>query len=137
MRDFLHVNKLQHFLEWCENLNIPIREGRGNYQEAQVYWQGGWHAIYKRANTHAGNETVHLTVPKQLQNLVKKYVYSTVDLSTVVTGRVQSKEPNLSNPPRNISYNCEAIPGCGDCTVCREVKIEHTEQEDDGVVPWD
>lgn len=74
-RDLLHVSRLAEFLKWCQEVKqLQTREGRGDYQLAQIQPRGSkdWHVLYSRIHMPE-----HVTVPDPLVPLVCNFIRST------------------------------------------------------------
>jgi hypothetical protein len=71
-RDLLHKTKLEDFKKWCDEMGIPHRPGKGDWQVLQVCVEFfGWKVIHKRIDMPE-----HLTVDERLIPLVHKFIDS-------------------------------------------------------------
>lgn len=68
-RALLHISKLDQFRDWLTAQGIESRDGRGDYQVAQVkLTDGQWACVYSR------NEMPeHFTTDKRLDRLVQRF----------------------------------------------------------------
>ena len=68
-RCYLHKNKLEEFKNWLNEMDVPNRPGKGDYQVLQVMVDlHSWKCIYKR-----NDMPEHLTVDDLLMPLVKRF----------------------------------------------------------------
>ena len=71
-RDLLHKDKLEEFKKFLDELEVPHRPGKGDYQVLQVCVEFyGYRVIHKRLDMKE-----HLTVDERLIPLVKKFIDS-------------------------------------------------------------
>lgn len=69
-RDLLHKSKLEDFKKYLDELEVPHRPGKGDWQVLQVCVDlYGWRVIHFRADMPE-----HLTVDERLVPLVKKFI---------------------------------------------------------------
>jgi hypothetical protein len=69
-RNLLHVNKLEDFIRYLDEVEIPHRPGKGEYQILQVYTEShGWRVVHKRLDMKE-----HYTVDERLVPLVKRFI---------------------------------------------------------------
>lgn len=74
-RGLLQKRRLDEFLQWCREVKgLQTREGRGDYQVAQILPKGSkkWQVIFFR-----DKDTDHLTVPMPLVALTRNFLKST------------------------------------------------------------
>lgn len=76
-RNLLHKEKLEQFIAFLDSKDIEHREGKGAWEVIQVYYQShvdglnaGWAVIHTKMRGD------HLSVPKELVGLVKKFIKS-------------------------------------------------------------
>ena len=65
----LHKDKLQAFKGWLDSKGINHRDGIGSYQVLQVFQQGQWMGVFRRASM-----IEHLTVDVRLEELVRAFI---------------------------------------------------------------
>jgi hypothetical protein len=66
----LHVTKLEEFKKFLDELEVPHRPGKGEWQILQVCVEFfGWRVIHKRLNMKE-----HYTVDERLIPLVHKFI---------------------------------------------------------------
>lgn len=69
-RSLLYKHDLDRFLRWCAENGIETRDGRGDWQVAQISdGEGGWDVIYERLHM-----PMHLTVVRPLEPLVRRFL---------------------------------------------------------------
>lgn len=65
----LHKTKVEAFVLWLNQHNIPWRYGKGAYELLQVFDKGGWHKLYARDHMPE-----HVTVQDALMPLVQLFL---------------------------------------------------------------
>lgn len=72
-RCLLHKNKLESFISWCEENDIPTRPGKGLWQVLQVLTINyGWQVIFDKLDAPE-----HYSINQKLIPTVKRFIKET------------------------------------------------------------
>lgn len=73
-RDLLPVNLLPEFREWLEGQDIEVRDSTSLYSAYSVRMDGKGYDVYVRAQTSAGNKTVHASIYGPVIGLARQFL---------------------------------------------------------------
>ena len=81
-RNLLHKEKLEQFIAFLDSKDVEHREGKGDWEVIQVYYKShikglnpSWCVIHTKMRGD------HLSVPRELVNLVRKFIKSEYNIS--------------------------------------------------------
>ena len=134
MRDLITVEMINEFILWCEEKEIKHRPSRGQYEMVQIQCNSRWHAIYKRSATHAGNKTVHLTIPKPLESMALRFIKDRKVEKKIEYEKEQ--EAKAERAVAMIDLSQVDVPGVAVPQPQDKPITEDPDWVDDGKAPW-